>query len=108
MPCFLYYCIIEPMRSQAENCAIERFTCPLLKNLFYYREKERVLMWVDGWERKKKKKNNVSRKTTLYKTDLVKVEGKKKKKHTAEPGVHPGNNNSLNNNDYKLLSGAER
>lgn len=23
----------------------------------------------------------------------------------AEPGVHPGNNNSLNNNDYKLLSG---
>lgn len=36
--------------------------------------------------------------------DLVKVE----EKHTPKPGVHPGNNNSPNNNDYKLWSMAER
>lgn len=38
------------------------------------------------------------------KMDLVKVE----EKHTPKPAVHPGNNNSLNNNDYKLWSTAER
>lgn len=38
------------------------------------------------------------------KMDLVKVE----EKHTINPGVHPGNNNPFNNNDYKLLSMAEQ
>lgn len=36
--------------------------------------------------------------------DVVKVE----EKHTVNPGVHRGNNNPFNNNDYKLLSMAEQ
>lgn len=35
--------------------------------------------------------------------DLVKV----KEKHIPKPDVHWGNNNSLNNNDHKLLSMGE-
>lgn len=61
--------------------------------LSYYRKG--VLRWGGG--------NNVWGKPPL-KMDLVKVE----EKHIPKPGVRRGNDNSLNNNDYKLLSVAER
>lgn len=91
MPCFLYYCITELTRSRAENCAIERLTCPMLKTLLLQKRSSQV----GG--------NNVWGKPPL-KMDLVKVE----EKHIPKPGVRRGNDNSLNNNDYKLLSMAER
>ncbi len=47
-------------------------------------------------------KNSVWGKPPL-KMDLVEVE----EKHIPKPGVHGGNNNSLNNNDHKLLNMAE-
>lgn len=64
-------------------------------------------MWVGGGEREKKKRKIMFRGKPPS-TKRIWSRWREKKKHTAEPGVHPGNNNSLNNNDYKLLSGAER
>lgn len=71
-----------------ENCAIEHFTWPVGEKLSYYRP--RALRW---------EKNGVWGKQPL-KVDLVEVG----EKHIPEPGVHPGNNNSLNNNDHKNMA----
>lgn len=65
--------------------------------LSYYRA--RALRWGD----KKKRKHSVWGKRPL-KMDLVEVQGK----HIAKPGVHWGNNSSLNNNHHVLLNMAER
>lgn len=90
MPCFLYHYIIQLTRSRAENCAIERFTWPSLKPLLLQNQGSQVGKTV--FEGK-----------PALKTDLVEVE----EKHTVKPGVHRGNNKSLNNNDHKLLNMAE-
>lgn len=82
---FFYHCIIERTSSVAENCAIECFTWPLLKTSLLPNQSSQV-----GGKQP-------------LKMDLVEVG----EKHIPKPGVHRGNNNSLNNNDHKLLNMAE-
>lgn len=95
VPCFLYHCIIELTSSRAENCAIERFTCPMLKTLLL--QKRSTCM-----EKKKKKK------IFEGKNHLWNGSGQGENHTVKKPADHSGSKNSFNKDDCKLLSVAER